>query len=381
MAKKNWMMGTAAAALIVASPAFAQTGTELGNCQLNAMTNEEFLALDADADGSLSMDEYRLCLDQANIAPGERAEYEAAFGEADASGMAILTFADIESYRDQQQASVGDDGQPQGTITVTQPAADVTVRQPSPDVTVTQQDPTVNVQPQAPEVSVDMQAPDVDVTQADPQVAVTQPEPDVSVTQPEAEVSVSQPNPEVAVQAGQPAVSVDAAEPEVSVATSDPEVAVEQPELDVNVEQDQADVAVVQEQPEVGVRQSGSADVTTETAAVGGTETDATADATASYQIAIDEIVGRDVYNTQGEELGEVTNVLLDPTAQTPMVVIRSGGFLGLGGREVALPYDDMSIGGDQIVVNTPMTSDQLGEMPQVEEASYEALPDTMIVR
>jgi sporulation protein YlmC with PRC-barrel domain len=381
----KWMMGTAAVALLAATPAFAQTAPASGDCALNGMTEERFQTLDADGNGELSMDEYRACLIEANVEEADRAEFETAFGEADADANMILVFADIERMGDIAAADVGDDGRPQGTITVTQPAADVTVRQPSPDVTVTQGEPTVNVEARAPEVAVETPAPEVNVTQPEPEVAVTQPEPEVSVTQPEPVVAINQPEPEVSVQPGQPAVEVETAEPEVAVATPEPVVAVEQPELDVNVEQAQPDVMVEQAQPDVAVRRSGSADVSTETAAAAtGTETDVTADTAAAapiYRIAMDDIVGQDVYNSAGEEIGEVRDIVIDPARQVPMVIVEVGGFLGIGGRQVALSYDDMAFGGDRIVLNTAMSQDEIKDMPEYDEAAYSDLPETMIVR
>ena len=72
---------------------------------------------------------------------------------------------------------------------------------------------------------------------------------------------------------------------------------------------------------------------------------------------------------------------VVDPAAQAPVVIVKVGGFLGLGGREVAIPYDDMTFGGDQIVLETAMTKDEIEAMPEYDEANYEDLPETMVVR
>ncbi len=49
---------------------------------------------------------------------------------------------------------------------------------------------------------------------------------------------------------------------------------------------------------------------------------------------------GVNVYNEQNERIGDITEVLLNKQGQVEAVVIGVGGFLGIGQRDVAVPFD-----------------------------------------
>lgn len=389
----RWMLGTAMAAMLAASPALAQQ-SDFGACAVDAMNNEEFLGYDLNDDRGLSMDELQACLDEEGITLGadEMTAYEARFSEADGDGDGILMFAEVDHAAGTDTADAGTDA-PKGTITVTQPAATVEVTQPAADVTVTEAEPVVNVEQKQPEVSVTEAKPEVSVTQAEPTVSVDQPAPEVAVSQPEPSVSVTQSQPEVAVKEGTPAVAVDTPQPEVAVDTPEPEVEVTEPELDVAVEQAEPNVEVAQETADVAVQTTTEPEVDTAAARANqmGTESqavdassieaDAAAMKTTTYQINVAELEGADVMNAAGEEIGEVEAVLLDPATDAPVVILSVGGVLGIGDKEIAFPYSDLTITGDEIVLNTDMTEDEIEEMPEYDEAAYEELPETMIVQ
>jgi len=52
------------------------------------------------------------------------------------------------------------------------------------------------------------------------------------------------------------------------------------------------------------------------------------------------EIKGTDVYSDQNEKIGSVDDVLLDQHGNVKAVVIGVGGFLGVGERNVAVPFN-----------------------------------------
>lgn len=49
---------------------------------------------------------------------------------------------------------------------------------------------------------------------------------------------------------------------------------------------------------------------------------------------------GVDVYNERNEKIGEIDEVLLDRNGRVEAVIIGVGGFLGIGERNVAVPFD-----------------------------------------
>jgi sporulation protein YlmC with PRC-barrel domain len=59
-------------------------------------------------------------------------------------------------------------------------------------------------------------------------------------------------------------------------------------------------------------------------------------------------LIGDDVRNVAGDDLGEVTDIMLDlETGNIAYAVIDTGGFLGLGGKLFAVPWSAMSLDTD----------------------------------
>lgn len=52
-----------------------------------------------------------------------------------------------------------------------------------------------------------------------------------------------------------------------------------------------------------------------------------------------DELIGKNVYGRDNNKIGEVDDVILDGTGQAKQLVISSGGFLGIGEKQVAVDY------------------------------------------
>lgn len=54
-------------------------------------------------------------------------------------------------------------------------------------------------------------------------------------------------------------------------------------------------------------------------------------------------VINKDVKNTAKEDLGEITEVVLDKqTGKVAYVVLESGSFLGMGGKLFALPWNSI---------------------------------------
>jgi hypothetical protein len=48
------------------------------------------------------------------------------------------------------------------------------------------------------------------------------------------------------------------------------------------------------------------------------------------------------VYNEANEKIGEINDVILDKSGKADKVVLSVGGFLGMGERYVAVPFDQI---------------------------------------
>lgn len=80
-----------------------------------------------------------------------------------------------------------------------------------------------------------------------------------------------------------------------------------------------------------------------------------------------EEIVGQTLYDAEGEEIGEIDNVVLNAQGGEPAAVVDMGGFLGIGSRSVTIPLDQIQKGTEDRLT-TSMSKDELGQLPAYEE-------------
>ncbi|HXH83386.1 MAG TPA: PRC-barrel domain-containing protein [Candidatus Tectomicrobia bacterium] len=77
-------------------------------------------------------------------------------------------------------------------------------------------------------------------------------------------------------------------------------------------------------------------------------EAGAQAPATGGQQglaIASDSLIGTRVRDRQGQEIGEVSKLLIDPKdGRVTSVLIRQGGVLGVGGKEMSVPWSALAL-------------------------------------
>lgn len=59
-------------------------------------------------------------------------------------------------------------------------------------------------------------------------------------------------------------------------------------------------------------------------------------------QWRLSQLEGLDVYNNLNEKIGDVREILIGRSGEIEAVVIGVGGFLGLGERDVAVPFDQI---------------------------------------
>lgn len=86
---------------------------------------------------------------------------------------------------------------------------------------------------------------------------------------------------------------------------------------------------------------------------------------TADHQVRASKVVGASVYNDQNQSVGSVDDVLMSDTDhKAATAVISVGGFLGMGAKLVSVPFDQLKIENDKIV------------MPGATKASLEGMPE-----
>lgn len=82
------------------------------------------------------------------------------------------------------------------------------------------------------------------------------------------------------------------------------------------------------------------------------------------------EIIGTEVRNNAGENIGDVNELILANDGKVRAVVIGVGGFLGMGERDVAVAFNSLKITRDDDndeVITIDATKDTLSNAPQWE--------------
>jgi len=81
-----------------------------------------------------------------------------------------------------------------------------------------------------------------------------------------------------------------------------------------------------------------------------------------------DKIMGKAVHNEKDEKIGDINDVVLASDGKAAYFIVGAGGFLGMGERNVAIPFEEIKQTGDKLVLSG-YTKDQLKALPKVEVA------------
>ena len=81
------------------------------------------------------------------------------------------------------------------------------------------------------------------------------------------------------------------------------------------------------------------------------------------FNRTVDDIEDLDLKNADGDEIGEVEEVLIDASGRPVAIAVEVGGFLGIGERDVVLGLDQVQLVDDDLVTSA-------------DKATIEGLPD-----
>ncbi|GEO36225.1 sporulation protein YlmC with PRC-barrel domain [Skermanella aerolata] len=74
----------------------------------------------------------------------------------------------------------------------------------------------------------------------------------------------------------------------------------------------------------------------------------------------VDRLIGTDAVAADGRKVGKIENLLVAPDGRVDYVVLEWGGVLGLGERQVAVPWKDVKLNPESTVATIDMTREQL---------------------
>jgi sporulation protein YlmC with PRC-barrel domain len=76
-------------------------------------------------------------------------------------------------------------------------------------------------------------------------------------------------------------------------------------------------------------------------------------------------LIGASVKNTQGENIGKIDELLIDPKeARIKAAVVSVGGLLGIGAKSVAVPWNKFTMGSERDTLVVAMAKEELEQAP-----------------
>ena len=80
------------------------------------------------------------------------------------------------------------------------------------------------------------------------------------------------------------------------------------------------------------------------------------------------QILGQHVYNDTNQKVGEVEDIIISPERSASYAIVSTGGFLGIGSHDVAIPAAQFKLSNDRLVL-PGATKETLRAMPPFEYA------------
>jgi sporulation protein YlmC with PRC-barrel domain len=78
------------------------------------------------------------------------------------------------------------------------------------------------------------------------------------------------------------------------------------------------------------------------------------------------QILGQHVYNDNNEKIGEVEDIIITPERSASYAIVGTGGFLGMGSHDVAIPAAQFKMSNDRLLL-PGATKEKLRAMPPFE--------------
>lgn len=121
----------------------------------------------------------------------------------------------------------------------------------------------------------------------------------------------------------------------------------------------------------------GDTGITEEGAAGVGANEQAAGGADQSRIIKATDLEGKQVLDAQGEDLGEIHDVVLNRDGSVSYVVLSYGETLGIGGKLVAVPWDRIQFGSNaDEPLKVDISKDRLADLEGFDDDSYPDQPD-----
>lgn len=70
-----------------------------------------------------------------------------------------------------------------------------------------------------------------------------------------------------------------------------------------------------------------------------------------NYVLSANELIGQDVLDVKGDKIADIDDLLVAEDGKTVVAILSVGGFVGIGDKLVAVPYQNLTIGADKVML------------------------------
>jgi putative membrane protein len=94
-------------------------------------------------------------------------------------------------------------------------------------------------------------------------------------------------------------------------------------------------------------------------------------------EMTANDLIGQKVVNKKGDKVGKIDDIVLNSSDKAVLAVISVGGFLGIGDKLVAVPFDQLQLDKDKAILMSSTTEEQLKTMPEYkkDQKDYSVYP------
>ncbi len=92
-------------------------------------------------------------------------------------------------------------------------------------------------------------------------------------------------------------------------------------------------------------------------------------------------LIGMEVKNLEGQDLGDIVDIMLDEDSGATAYAVIATGFMGLGDRYLAVPWRAFRINSKKELVQLDISRDDFKRAPSFDKENWPAFPHADFIR
>lgn len=90
--------------------------------------------------------------------------------------------------------------------------------------------------------------------------------------------------------------------------------------------------------------------------------------------LSADDLIGKDVTNTKGDQVAEIDDVVMDPQTRRLYAILAVGGVMGMGQKHIAVPMNDLSLSNNNALLLSLASEQDLKNRPAYVDGQFRSI-------